>query len=111
MIYCDAYPVVAPAPTPHPGPSPAPLEAALGEHFAIDTRTYGQSGLYNALYQSDLRVEGIDIRDGEAIINLSGTFLMEGVCDEPRVRGQIEQTALQFSTIDRVTVSLNGELL
>jgi LysM repeat protein len=92
-------------------PTPAPLTAALEQLFAIDSRTYGQSGLYNALYQSDLAVEGIDIRNGEASINLSGTLRVGGVCDEPRVIAQLEQTALQYSTIDSVSISLNGEPL
>lgn len=92
-------------------PTIAPLTAALGELFAIDSRTYGQSGLYNAFYQSDLQVSGIDIINQEAIINLAGTLQTGGVCDDPRVVQQIEQTALQFSTIDSVTILLNGEQL
>jgi hypothetical protein len=92
-------------------PTQAPLTAALQELFAIDSRTYGQSGLYNAFYQSDLTVEGIDIESGEAIINLSGTLQPGGVCDEPRMEGQIKQTALQFDTIDEVSVFLNGSPL
>jgi len=92
-------------------PTIAPLTAALGEMFDIDTRTYGQSGLYNALYQSNLSVQGIDIENSEAIIALNGTLQVGGVCDEPRVVEQIEQTALQFSTIDSVSITLNGEPL
>jgi LysM repeat protein len=92
-------------------PTIAPLTAALGEMFDIDERTYGQSGLYNALYQSDLSVDGIDIENQEAIIELSGTLQTGGVCDEPRVIQQIEQTALQFSTINSVSITLNGEAL
>ncbi|MAU11888.1 MAG: hypothetical protein CL607_18830 [Anaerolineaceae bacterium] len=92
-------------------PTPAPLTAALEELFAIESRTYGQSGLYNALYQSDLTVEGIDIVNGEAIIELSGSLQIGGTCDEPRVMAQIEQTALQYSTIDSVSISLNGQPL
>lgn len=92
-------------------PTVAPLTAALGELFDIDSRTYGQSGLYNALYQSDLTVEGIDIVDGEALIALTGTLQTGGICDTPRIIEQIKQTALQYSTIDRVSVSINGTLL
>lgn len=92
-------------------PTIAPLTAALEELFAIDTRTYGQSGLYNAFYQSDIAVEGIEIDNGEAIINLSGTLFIGGVCDEPRILAQVEQTALQYYTIDSVSVFLNGEPL
>lgn len=93
-------------------PTVAPLTAALEAMFAIDTRFYGQSGLYNALYQSDLSVDGIDIdANRHATINLSGTLNIGGTCDAPRVEAQIEQTALQYNTIDTVDVFLNGEPL
>ncbi|NDJ86191.1 MAG: LysM peptidoglycan-binding domain-containing protein [Chloroflexi bacterium] len=92
-------------------PTIAPLTAALGELLAIDTRTYGQSGLYNALYRSNLIVDGIDIQNGEAIIALSGDVSIGGVCDVPRIEQQLRQTALQYDTIDEVTISINGQPL
>ena len=93
-------------------PTVAPLTAALEELFAINTEFYGQSGLYSALYQSDLSVDSIDIDENRhATINLSGDLLVGGVCDEPRVEAQIEQTALQYDTIDTVSVTLNGDPL
>jgi hypothetical protein len=84
------------------------LRAALTALLSMRDQYYGESGLYNALYQSDLRVEGVTIEDGEAIVNLSGTLLLGGVCDNPRVEAQLEQTALQFSTVSRVSVFANG---
>ncbi|MFP4394775.1 MAG: GerMN domain-containing protein, partial [Anaerolineales bacterium] len=92
-------------------PTVAPMTAALEKLLAIDTREYGQSGLYNALYQSDLTVEGIDIEDREAIIELSGELVVGGVCDSPRVQAQLQQTALQYSTVDEVSIFINGEPL
>lgn len=92
-------------------PTPAPLTAALEAMFSIETRTYGQSGLYNVFYQSDLTVDGIDIVDREAKIALSGSLQIGGVCDEPRVRAQIERTATQYYTIDSVSITLNGRPL
>lgn len=89
-------------------PTSAPLTAALETLFAMDERMVGQSGLYNALYQSDLTVDGIDIEDGTATINLSGTLREGGTCDAPRIDAQIRQTALQFDTIERVVINLNG---
>jgi hypothetical protein len=68
---------------------------------------YGESGFYNALYQSDLQIENVMIDQGTAIIHLTGTLMLGGVCDSPRVEAQIEQTALQFSTVSDVTVFLN----
>ena len=84
------------------------LRAALEALLSIRDQYYGESGLYNALYQSDLRVEGITLEDGEAVVNLGGTLMLGGVCDNPRVEAQLEETALQFSTVSRVSVFVNG---
>lgn len=89
-------------------PTIAPLRAALEKLLAVDSEYYGQSGLYNALYRSDLQVQGIDIVNREAIIDLSGELQLGGACDNPRVEAQLAQTALQFSTVDTVTIRLNG---
>ncbi|MCL4393724.1 MAG: GerMN domain-containing protein [Chloroflexi bacterium] len=86
----------------------APLTATLNELFSLTDKDYGQSGLYNSLYQSKLKVDGISISGGKAAISLSGSLLLGGVCDNPRVQAQIEQTALQFSTVKSVSVTLNG---
>ena len=89
-------------------PTVAPLTAALDILLAQRTQFYGESGLYNALYQSNLTVEGVNIVNREAIINLVGQLSIGGTCDTPRLQAQIELTALQFSTIDRVTIHVNG---
>jgi hypothetical protein len=89
-------------------PTVAPLTAALNKLLSIEDQEYGQSGLYNALYQSDLTLDDVRIVEGEAVIELSGTLTLGGVCDEPRVRAQLEQTALQYLTVDRVSVFVNG---
>ena len=86
----------------------APLTASLRVLFSLTDKTYGQSGLYNALYQSKLKIDGISIVNGKAIIALSGSLVLNGVCDNPRVQAQLEQIALQFSTVKTVAVSLNG---
>ena len=92
-------------------PTIAPLTAALNKLLSVKTREYGQSGLYNALYRSDLTVQGINIINREAVIRLSGTLTLGGVCDEPRVRAQLRETALQYRTVDRVSIFVNGTSL
>jgi spore germination protein GerM len=87
------------------------LKAALERLLALKTQYYGQSGLYNALYQSDLHLDGVNIKDGVAIINLSGSLQIGGECDSPRVEAQINQTALQFAAVKDVSVSINGRTL
>lgn len=88
------------------------LRAALNELFKLQgQRFYGTSGLYNALYQSNLSIESLNIVNREAIIQLKGNLILGGVCDNPRAKAQLEEIALQFNTIDKVTVYLNGRPL
>ncbi len=86
----------------------APLTAALRELFSLTDRNYGSSGLYNALYQSKLKIDSIAIVNARATIRLSGSLVLNGVCDNPRVQAQLEPIALQFSTVSSVAIFLNG---
>jgi hypothetical protein len=70
---------------------------------------YGQSGLYNSLYRSNLAVQSVVIADRTAVVRLAGEVQLGGVCDTPRFEGQIRATALQFSTVDAVQVFINGQ--
>ena len=88
-------------------PTQGILRAALEKLLSAKQQFYGESGFYNALYQADLQVEGVTIDQGKAVIHLSGTLMLGGVCDAPRVEAQIEQTALQFSTVQEVAVFIN----
>lgn len=92
-------------------PTRAPLTAALEQLFAVHSQYYGESGLYNALYQSSLHVDSAAVQQGRATIYLSGTFQLGGVCDDPRFAAQIEETALQFPTVGEVVVFINGRRL
>jgi hypothetical protein len=87
------------------------LRAALEKLLSAKQQFYGESGLYNALYQSNLQVAGVTIEQGKAIIRLTGTIMLGGTCDAPRLEAQIEQTALQFSTVNEVTVFVNDRSL
>ncbi|MGB8980724.1 MAG: GerMN domain-containing protein [Anaerolineales bacterium] len=85
------------------------LRAALEKLLSARQQFYGESGLYNALYQSDLQVAGVTIEQGKAIIHLTGSIMLGGTCDAPRLQAQIEQTALQFSTVTDVDVFINDK--
>ena len=68
--------------------------------------------LYNALYRSSLAVQSLAIdAQGQATVKLSGALVVGGVCDDPRAFAQLAETALQFSTVERVTVLVNGREL
>lgn len=96
------------------GPLPTtagPVEAALSDLFSIGEQVVGQSGLYNALYQSSLTVESVTLQERTATVELSGDLLMGGVCDGPRVQQQIVRTITQFDGIDQAVVRINGQPL
>lgn len=88
-----------------------PLVGALNELLSIRDEFYGQSGLYSALYQSDLEVAAVQYEGTTAIVALEGELMMGGTCDTPRVRAQLEQTALQFDGVESVEFLINGDPL
>lgn len=88
-----------------------PIKAALNQLLSEKDEFYGQSGLYNSLYQSNLKVDSVKVTDSKAEVNLSGTLTLSGICDNPRVEAQIEWTVLQFNEIKEVQVFLNGKTL
>ena len=92
-------------------PTTAPLTGALERLLSLNDQFFGESGLYNALYQSDLQVENVVVQNGKATIRLTGQLRLGGVCDNPRVEAQIKQTALQFSSVTAVDVFVNGRPL
>jgi hypothetical protein len=92
-------------------PTQGVLKAVLEALLAIKDQYYGQSGLYNALYQADLQVDSVNITAGKATVYLSGSLTMGGECDNPRVQAQLEQTVLQFSTVTEADIFINGKTL
>jgi hypothetical protein len=91
-------------------PTIAPLRAAINELLSLREQYYGQSGLYNALYQANLQAGDIVIDPtGKATIHLAGNYTLGGVCDMPRFQAQLEAIALQFSTVNQVAIFLNGQ--
>ncbi len=92
-------------------PTQGVLRAALEKLLSIKDQYYGQSGLYDALYQSNLQVQSVTITNGVANVQLSGTMQLAGECDNPRVEAQIMNTVLQFPTVTSADVFINGKTL
>ena len=86
----------------------APLTAAVGELLSIHDRFYGQSGLYDPLYNANLAVQSVTINNGLATIRLTGSLNLGGICDDPRVAAQFDAIGRQFSTVQKVQVFVNG---
>lgn len=81
---------------------------ALTLLFSLRDRDYGQSGFVNALYASRLRVDRVELQGSAAAIYLSGQLSVAGVCDEPRVEGQIAAVARQFVGVTKAIIIYNG---
>lgn len=92
-------------------PTRAPLRAALEELLRMPRKSGTGRELHNALHGSKLRLNRVSVRRGEAVIHLSGLLVTGGVCDSPRIQGQIEETALQFPTVKKMRVYINGRPL
>lgn len=84
------------------------ITATLQLLFSLHDPFYGQSGLYNALYQNTLVVDSVSLHGSTVGVFLSGGTGARGVCDDPRIEGQIAQTALQFPGVTGVVIILNG---
>jgi len=89
----------------------APLRVALEELLSLKEKDYRQSGLYNPLYRSNLKVEQVRILSGKAEIYLTGTLSLGGEMDNPRVKAQLEKTSSQFSSVKDLQIYLNGKTL
>jgi spore germination protein GerM len=93
-------------------PGEQPIKAALEALFSIHDQFVGSSGLYNALYQSQLQVDQVNVdANGVADVRLSGTYQLGGECDDPRFKAQIEETALQFPQVKQANIFINNKPL
>ena len=88
------------------------LKAAFTELLSIKDKNYGQSGLYNPLYQSSLTLLSAAIDEsGHATIKLSGNLQLIGECEDPRIKAQLEETAKQFPTVKSLDILINDKNL
>lgn len=92
-------------------PTQAVLTASLNELFSIKTQTVGQSGLINALYQSNMQLKSAQVVNGRMVVHLTGTPKYGGACDVPRFKEQISATIRQFSTTANAIIYVNDVLI
>jgi hypothetical protein len=89
-----------------------PLKIAIEKLLSIKEQNIGREGFYNSLYQSDLEVENAVIdATGSATVSLKGSLSLGGVCDIPRFKSQLEETAMQFPSIKSLSVFINNQTL
>lgn len=70
-----------------------------------------QYGYYNALYQSSLEVDHVDLSGDTASVYLTGTTTLGGECDTPRFEAQLIKTITQFPNVNTAKVYINGTLM
>jgi LysM repeat protein len=87
----------------------AVLRGSLDYLLSVRDAYYKNTGLYHALFRSRLTLNNLTLQNGVATIWLTGNLVTSGLCDSARQLAQIEQTALQFSTVNRVQVYVNGQ--
>jgi hypothetical protein len=92
----------------HYDPSYDPLKIAFMGLLNVGEKYYGQSGLYNALYPSSLMIESLTYEGGTVFIHLTGTLMVGGTCDIPRIEAQFMKTALQFPELSGAQIFING---
>ena len=83
---------------------------ALKELFSIKNQKDPISGLYNALYQSNLTYISGSVGE-KAVIYLSGTYALGGTCDTARFEAQLKETILQNTGAKKVEIFINDKPL
>ncbi len=90
-------------------PTATPLKAALENLLSTSQAVLDNGiGLYNSLAKQNWKLESVSIVEGEAIIKFSGKYIGFGICEDPRIKAQIEKTALQFPTVKKVSIFVGG---
>jgi len=89
-------------------PTTAPLRAGLDTLLANKSRYYNETGLYNALNQSNLTIAWLAINEGVARIEFTGSVVFSGECDALRIQAQLEAIAKQYYTVKDTEILVNG---
>jgi LysM repeat protein len=97
----------APGEVPLDPPQALP-RAALEYLVNLREQNPGGTTLLNALYQSTLTVEDVQIVGDEARVALAGQIVATGPCDAARIRQQLELTAKQPEGVTRAAIFVNG---
>jgi hypothetical protein len=92
-------------------PTAAPLKAALQELLSTPSQSSGSPRLENFWRGRNLRLTSVSIRSNTATIRISGELFVAGVCDEPRIQAQFEETPRQFANVKRVKVFIGKRSL
>lgn len=87
------------------------VEDALKVLLELKQAGYENGELYNALYQSKLKVQSVATKVDTVTVHLTGTVKMSGECDIPRVRAQLIDTVKAASDAKKIIVLVNDKNL
>lgn len=104
-VACDARLVAVEVPV---DLTVAPLTAGIDALLDNSAASYGLPGVQNPLAEMGWLVDQIVIVNGEAVINLTAESMPSvAPCTAALVEAQLQATALQYATVDSVSVYIN----
>lgn len=92
-------------------PTATPLKSALYSLLSTPSHHGADTRLHNFWKGHNLRLKSVGVRDGVATIVISGDVFVAGICDQPRIKEQIEATARQFASVKKVRVFMGSRTL
>jgi hypothetical protein len=85
------------------------IQLAVDTIFSIGEYS---GALFNATYPSNLRVKGLTLSNGGAVVELGGQYVKpKNACDASRYRAQVWSTITQFPEVIRAIPKYQGTLL
>ncbi len=84
------------------------VEAAMNALLKDNSPTHGESGLKNAVAASDLSYKSSTVKGDQVTVNLGGTVMSGGTCDDPRIIEQLKYTAKVAAGVGSARILVNG---
>lgn len=84
------------------------IKATFDNMLSNHSQYYGESGLYNVLYDADLKFINSSVSAGVASVYLTGVLNLRGVCDNPRVQAVLESTAKSAAGVNQANIFINS---
>ena len=88
-----------------------PVEDALKVLLGLTKAGYENGELYNALYQSNLKVQSVETKNDVVTVKLTGKIKLSLECDIPRVKEQLVGTIKAASNAKKIVVFVNDKSL
>lgn len=87
------------------------VKASFERLLSNKNQWYGESGLYNVLYNSNLKFSSSQKSGYTVKVYLTGTLSLGGECDNPRVQAVLEMTAKKAADVSKADIYINNKAL